>query len=102
LRRIDSRVDLEQKRNETEVTTTMIRQGKGVLRDDGNGGDLSPDDEAFELVACFGEDEALDVCREELEKATGVETKTHWIMVKALIEGQPPDEEDDRQLPLFE
>jgi hypothetical protein len=80
----------------------MTRDGEQVLRDDGNGGDLSPEDEAFELVACFGEDYALDICRDELEKAAGIEKKTHWIMVKALIKGQPPDEEDDRQLPLFE
>jgi len=76
----------------------MIGHGEEVWRDDGNGGDLSPEDEAFELVACFGEDYALG---DELEKAAGVEKKSHWIMVKALIEGQPPDEGDDRQLPLL-
>ncbi|MDQ4134556.1 MAG: hypothetical protein M3158_00065 [Pseudomonadota bacterium] len=76
----------------------MIRDDQQVLRDEGNGGDLPPEDEAFELVACFGKDYALEICRDELQKAVGVEKKSHWLMVKALIEGQPPDEDDDEQL----
>jgi hypothetical protein len=71
----------------------VLRAKLGEVMWNGTGA-VSAEDDAYELMS-FGKRDALDICREELERATDPEEISHWIEVRSIIVAEPCDDKDE-------
>ena len=57
--------------------------------------EVSAEEDACEVLGSFGRKEALDICREELERAAGPEETAHWTEVKAILLAERDEDDED-------
>jgi hypothetical protein len=84
--------ELARSSDPTEIEKwTRIKDWIETAPDDPNY--LAPESEACELVLCFGQATALEICEEETAKATDADAVRFWTEVRAIVQERGGDDD---------
>jgi hypothetical protein len=72
---------------------TRIKNWIETVSDDPNY--LAPESEACELVLCFGQTTALELCDEELAKASDAKSVQFWTEVRTIVQARGGEDDGD-------